>query len=385
MRSPWLLPVVFISQVWPAFPRESAQPGEVTVLMVSMQQCRPDEAWLEAEQAARTEFESLNLDVEVVQCTAMGEREHRADLGEIADKNNADCAFRILRSPSGDSSQVEIWINDRISGKTSYRLLHTDCDTVPEAARVTALKIVDVLQASLLKLPPRGRAQGSMPAEVSRPIEEPDAGPKEPAGAPEAHRNDKVEKKPAAASGPVVETSAETEEPSGPFGLRLGAGLLTSPGGAGLLWAAQLCLRWEALEELSFELDGTLSFSGQDIESNGARSSFDLTAVRAWVLFDALRQGTWRPSFGLGAGVVVPWSKGVDSNEFLAHTDKTLVAYVGISAQLAVLLTRYLGLRLGARAGLLFPEVRVLFDGEQVAAFGRPMVEGFLDLELRIP
>jgi len=54
--------------------------------------------------------------------------------------------------------------------------------------------------------------------------------------------------------------------------------------------------------------------------------------------------------------------------------------------QMAVVLTRYLWLRTGFSVGLTLPdEITVVFAGEKVAAFGRPLLEGFLGLEGRVP
>jgi hypothetical protein len=318
-----------------------------------MQDCCPDEAWPEAERAARAEFDALNLPVEVVACKATDDRQRRRELEQVARDKNAFCSLRIVRLREGTGSDVEIWVSDRITGKTSFRLLHTDGKPEPEEARVTALRLVEVLRASLLEFsqPPKADERFSL-RDTS------DVG---------------------------LKVSAKETARPGPIGLRAGAGFVTSPGGAGFQPAAQLCVRWEAFEQLAFELDGLLTFSGEDIQLQGSRSTFDLAAVRAWVLWIAPGGGIWRASFGLGAGVVVPWTNALNASEFLVQSDSTAVAYIGTGVQLGVTITRWLRFRLGLRGGFLIPEVRISIDDEPAADFGRPMIEGFANLEVRIP
>jgi hypothetical protein len=49
------------------------------------------------------------------------------------------------------------------------------------------------------------------------------------------------------------------------------------------------------------------------------------------------------------------------------------------------MITRWLHFRLDLRGGLLVPEVTVSIAGDPAATFGRPLIEGFANLELRIP
>jgi hypothetical protein len=323
------------------------------VVLVSMQKCCPDEAWPEAERAARAEFESLNLLVEEMDCTATSDSQRRRELEQVAQDKNAFCALRIVRIPQGSGSNVEIWVNDRITGKTTFRLLHTDIEPNSEEARLTALRLVEILRASLL--------EHTHPPEADELFSLSDA----------------------RVSDLQVSTN-DTTRP-GPIGIRAGVGLVTSPGGAGFHAAAQLCVRWEAFEQLAFELEGLLSFTGEDIGHQGMRSTFDLAAVRAWVLWNAPGGGILHTSLGIGAGLVVPWTNALDSSEFLVHSDRATVTYVGLGAQLGVEINRWLQLRLEIRGGLLFPEVTISFDDDSAASFGRPMVESFANLEVRIP
>ena len=323
------------------------------VVLISMQSCCPDEAWPEAERAARAEFEALNLTVEVVTCGTEEDRQRHRELERVARERNAFCALRIVRVRQGTGSDVEIWVNDRITGKTTFRVLHTDGKPEPEEARLTALRLVEVLRASLL--------ERSHPPQADERFSLRDAR--------------------------AVDLKVSAGEPSRPgkFGVRVGAGFVTSPGGAGFHAAAQLCIRWEALDQIAFELNGLLTITGEDIQHQDARTTFDLAAVRAWVLWNAHGQGIWRASLGLGAGLVVPWANAQNASEFRIHSDRGAVTYLGAGAQLGIEINSWLHFRLGLRGGLLFPEVTIAIDDQPVASFGRPMVESFANLEVRIP
>ena len=59
---------------------------------------------------------------------------------------------------------------------------------------------------------------------------------------------------------------------------------------------------------------------------------------------------------------------------------------IGASAQLAVVLIRHLWLRTGFSVGTTVPrEIAVRFGGHEVASFGRPVLEGFIGMEVRVP
>jgi len=117
------------------------------VILVSMQKCCPEEAWPEAELAAKDEFRSLKFQVETMAGLAKDARERRLELGVFADRKQAACAVRIVRLPDGESCNTEIWVSDRGTGKTIMRILYTPSTTDREAARVNALTIYRYVNA----------------------------------------------------------------------------------------------------------------------------------------------------------------------------------------------------------------------------------------------
>jgi len=345
--------LVFLATLLLYLPAAQSQEKKPLVILVSMQKCCPEESWPEAELAARDEFRSLKFNVETMSGLAKDSRERRLELGVFADRKQAVCAVRIVRLPDGDSCNTEIWVNDRDTGKTIMRILYTPSTTDREAARLTALRLVEALLASM--------------AEASQYQGEPDG----------------VD--PTAEMAALTRVKRKGPPPPPPFGFRLGTGFISSPGGTGTLGAVQVCLRWDAFEKFSFELDTILSVIGDDISKEGNASTFDAAAIRVWAVWEFLRLHNLRGHLGAGAGIVLPWAKGVESANYLSTTDRTVTAYAGLTTQLAYEFNRNFGLRFDLKVGFAIPEVRVYFAEIQAATFGRPMVEGFLNLEVKMP
>ncbi len=323
------------------------------IVLVSAQQCCPEQAWPQAEQAARDEFRALEYRVETLAGLAKDDRERRLELGVFADRRQADCAVRILRLPDGESCNTEIWIKDRKTKRTIFRILYTPGSTDRESARLTALRLVEALKASL-------QEAGRHPAEPDRVY-------------------------PQAEMAALTGVRRKLSPPPAFFGLRLGAGFISSPGGTGTLGAVQACLRWDAFSNFAFELDTVLSVTGDNIRKQGNSSTFDAAAIRAWALWEFMQMEKLRAHLGAGAGIVLPWAKGLSSENFLPVTDRTTAAYAGLITQLAYQFNRNFGLRFDLKVGFALPEIRVYFADTQAATFGKPMVEGFLNLEVKMP
>lgn len=324
--------------------------GQARIVVVSLGECCPEEAWIEAESSVREEFTALDFNVEIVSGTAISEQDRRVELVEMAKEHGAVCALRIVRSHVGAGS-VELWIVDRITGKTVLRSLPVPPVADREAASIVALRAVELLRASLFEL----HAPEPPPGEAAPP-------------------------------GPAVELAGDVKPgPSGPVGLRTGLSVLGSPGGAGALGSVGWAVSWTFLRPLSVEVEGLVTFAGRDVASGSGASTFDSAAVRAWILWTFINRGIVRPAIGAGAGVLVSWTKGLRSDVHLVTTDRVATGYAGITAQLALALSRRVWLRAGVNLGGSIPTTRILFADEVVATFGLPLVEGYVCLEIRIP
>jgi hypothetical protein len=323
-----------------------AYADEAKIVLLSLGSCCHDEAWPEAEKAAVQELQGFDFTVEVVQGTAVTEKDRRIELLETAQQHDAICALRIVRLTEGGG--VDLWIIDRVTGKMVYRQIPLDVAQGSQSASLVALRVVELLRASLLEL------------------ELPDVKPQTP---PPQPAKDLVDR--------------DRDKPEGPVGLLTGASLLGSFEGAGIQGAINWIVNYRPIPRLAVELEGLVSFASQNISDDNRSATFDVAAVRAWVLWFIIPHGVVRPVLGAGGGMLVPWAQEVkDGNAKKKHG---LVAYVGGTLKVVLALTRTFWLRVSVAAGTALPEVRIKFNEEKVAFFGMPLIEGQLLLEFRIP
>jgi hypothetical protein len=353
LRAGWTIAALLTAFVASQEPRADDELPPI-VLLMSLEECCPDEAWPEVEKAVAAELEALRLRVHLV--NGEDSRARGDELDRVALEHGAACAIRIARATGDDPSGVEIWIADRATDKTTMRRIEVEEKDGGSGVAIAALRTVEALRASLLEL----RITRSAPAELTP--------------APEL-----VE------IADEVKVDSGEERPAKPhrFGLALGFGPSGSPGGVGVIGSVVAVAGWHAIEHLSIEIDGALSAAGEDIEQSGARSTFDYATVRAWASWDIRGRGVLRPMLALGGGPLFSWTEGQDTEGFAGSTELATVAYLGGAAQLGIAVARSFWLRLGARVGALLPEVRVEFAGDEVASFGQPLVEGFALVEVR--
>lgn len=315
-----------------------------------MHACCPEEAWGEAERRAKTELEALGLEVLFLDSKATGEQDRRAELEAMARERRAACALRIIRPPRGKGGGIELWVSDRITHKTVFRHLGGGKVTA-ESASITALRTVEILRASLIELKLVGRRP---PAVVVPPV--------------------------------IARVADESIQERGHLiGLRLGPAGSWSRGGTGGRGGTGLAISWSPRPHLGFEIDGLLSFLGEPVDDQSSSALFYFAALRAWALWEIVDRGLLRPACGIGGGILIPWSRGDQSTVFDSVTDTTITAYLGGTASLALALSRLLWLRFGGRAGVSLPEVTVSFGQQAIVRFGQPLLEGYVDLELRVP
>jgi hypothetical protein len=348
---------------------DSAGAAPAKVVIISMKACCAAEAWEAAEKTAAAEFSALGFDVETVDGTATDTEGQWAELGTIVEEKKAVCALRISLADAGSSKGADVWVNETVTGKTIYRFIPFEGSPDAEAASVVALRVVELLRASLLELTmaPEGAKEAGPPAEVVAMIEK-----KEPA--PRAKLDKELAVPP-----PVSEPA------TGQVGLRLGAEALGSPGGMGAMGAVNLSLRWNFVPYLSAELDAMITFVTPSVRQGNASASFDISAVRGWLLWEFLRGRILRLCVGAGGGVLVAWSRGFVSGFFETRTDVTYSGYAGGTVQAAIVLSKNLWLRWGFIVGSSLPPIRVTFWDLGVARFGMPIMEGFLNIEIRVP
>jgi hypothetical protein len=325
-----------------------AHAEEARIVLLSLASCCPDEAWPEAEKAAVQELQGFDFTVEVVDATAVSEKDRRIELLETAKSHDAVCALRIVKLTEGGG--VDLWIIDRVTGKMVYRQIPLKVEQDPESASIVALRVVELLRASLLEL------------------ELPDVTPQ------------------LAPPQPTMQVVARDRpvKPEGPVGLLTGVSVLASPGeDTGVQGAISWLIDYRPIPPIAVELEGLVSFASSDIRKGNLTATFDVAAARAWLLWFIRPTGVVRPVIGAGAGIIIPWSQGVMSGR--AHKEYGLVAYAGGTFKLVFAVTRSFWIRASFATGAVAPRVKIFFNGTRVARFGLPLLEGQLLLEIRIP
>ena len=347
--------------------------GQAKVVIVSLADCCKDEAWIEVENLAMAELQTLGFNVDVVQGKEPGDDEWENELKSVSEKRGALCALRIIRPIAGTGGGVHVWMINADTGKSVYKKIPVNEGTDAEAASLVALQVVEMLRAS----------QFESNSDEPENIEQEDV--------PEPPTDDKQNEPKKKDNIPEVAGRNEDSKPVSPsrwaqsVGIRLGMEALGSPDSVGGLGAIDLGIRWNFHDYLAVELDGFVSLIGEDLVRDEASASFDVAAVRAWFLWRLYNKGRFRSCMGIGGGALIAWSEGSAPEGIETQSDRTVVPFIGGTLQLAVVLLKYLWIRCGFIAGSSLQEIYLRMLGEKAAEFGAPLLEGFLSLEVRFP
>jgi hypothetical protein len=371
-------------------------------VVLRLGRCCAAEAWPAVERATAAELRALALEVELVSLPAGKPTRTRHALAALARRHQACGALRIARrrrrpdprdgSGGGNGARtsgqppeiVSVTLLDRATGKSSYRDLPRPAGK--DAANLVALRVVELLRASLLELRMAGRRpRPRLPGSVARLVNDI---PVEPVGEGPDRRGDGAgpRRRPGGERPPGVRRGGPgSPGGSGRHGLRLDLTAVGSPGEIGALGQLGLAYRYRALGWLSLELTAATSVVRGELSYDGIGSTFDVAVLAGWLCWEWPALGRLRASFGVGGGVAVPWAVGQPNPRYAAGRDASLSGYVGAALQAAVVLTPRLWLRLGFEAGAALPEIRVQYGGRTVARFGQPLLAGHVGLELRLP
>ncbi len=286
------------------------------------------------------ELESLGFRAVVLDPSA--EPASRASLEASARQAGAIAAIRAVPSERG----VEVWIADRVTGKTVLRDLANDRGT-PDLDDALALRVVELLRASLLEIALPTPSRGEVPA------------------TPEI-----VEKM--SVSLPIV---AERPPPPPTWRLSLAPGLLLSPGGFGASASLALGLDWTPGDHVGVFALAAIPLTGAHIER--AQGSADLTILLAgggMRFLPVSPKSAWIPSIDLGLAAVSLRSAGTANPGFGASSPSAVTAAPFARLGLAFAPTARLRLRADVLAGLAAPGIAVEFAQHAVATWGAPLV-----------
>ncbi len=258
--------------------------------------------------------------------------------------------------PSADEPRLEIWVVDRVTGKTVERTVQGPRGVDPEADRVIAMRVIELLRASFRELELSDR-----PPEQS-------------------------EVQPTAAVRGLAAGAKPRPRAVPRFFVNVGPWLALSPGGLGPLGGLRLGSRWLVYGRLGLELHLLLPAVGTSIEAEEGSARVFLGSVAvgpSYLLTDPA--GSWHLDLGAGSGTALLPMRGEAEGIWEGRTRIATSIPVYGRAGIAVRIAReQLRLRLDIQSGALIPAATVRFAGREVARWGEPFVVASVLLDLGI-
>lgn len=300
----------------------------------------------------RAELRELGFAVALVQ--APEEAPSRELLEATARDRGAVAAFRIVRSRSG----VEVWIFDRLTGKTLLREVIVDDEPDPAArAALIATRAVELLRASLLELAtphPHMARDVEVPREVRDLVTPP--------------------RRPRRQGGMILT-------------LTTGPALALSPGGVGPSAHALVEVGLRLSPSLRASAVLALPIAVDTLEGDaGTASVAPFLAGAALTLHLRSFTRALRPSLRVGLAAALLRMEGETNRDgTVGRVDTTVSMLPFGGGALRLSLARRIRLVAAADVGIALPQPVVRFLGERVAFWGMPLFLFTLGLELEGP
>ncbi len=322
------------------------------VVLVKNGDTESPSAWPEAEEAVRQELLLTNLMVETVWGPVGDVDSEQNRLQRIAEENKAAAAVRLVRSTETNEAGVELWVVDRVTGKTTFRKLDVKQEAGSGAVIDVAVRTVEALRASLLELRMVERQSTTTPVP------------------PKSER---------------IAADTRVRSDTHLVGLGFGGAGNYSPGGVEIRGSFEILAVVQPLRGLDIELNGTLSPLGKELKTDkeSSSSTFSYSLIRLMLFYRFFPHSMFQPSIGLSGGMLVGWVEGRADNEVLKQ-ETAVVPYLGGGLRGFLFIKKSLAFVLGAFGGTTFPKLTLTHGTKfEAARFGRPFVELSLTLQLR--
>jgi hypothetical protein len=268
------------------------------------------------------------------------------DLGDVARSRGAVAAVRIVPTGKG----VEVWVADRVTGKTVSREIILP-DDEGETEGLVATRTVELLRASLMEI----RAPHPSRGEV------------EPAPEIEA----------------IAYEPAPKKMPPRLLELELGPSVTAGAFDAPPMMHVSLGAEVRPLETLGFGLVALLPVIGSTVRSEEGRADLRVILAGArvrWSFEDASKVVV--PCLGAGATVTMSGIEGRGGAGYAGRDEWVFAATPFVDVGAALRLTDILRLRLDALGGWTVPRTVVLLAGHRALDWGGPLLVGTLALEI---
>jgi hypothetical protein len=283
----------------------------------------------------RAELEGLGLDVIVIRPPDEASPS-RAPLDQAARNVGAVAAVRLVVSSEG---KVEVWVADRVTGKSVVRELDAS-ESASDAA--VAVGTVELFRASLMELHAVDAPHGDAPA------------------------TDKLR----ALALPVSSSSFDPR-----LGIAVGGAIDLGLRGLGPSADATLGV-WARLEgRLGLRAFGYATLSPAHVTTASGAIDVRSQTFGAMLAYDlAAATASWVPSVSLGAAASHVSSTGTAAPPFVGTTDDTWVAGPAADLGLAWAFVRGLRLRADARGAVAFDAPSIRTPAGRAATFAAPLV-----------
>lgn len=272
----------------------------------------------------------------------------REILEDVARETDSFAAIAIVEPT--EAPAVDIWVADRVTGKTVLRRIDAG-DDPRQGPGIVALRAAELLRASLLELHLPDRPRGEVePAREVRSFVQP---------APTAPAPDRP---------PPREPAPERER----FGVGLGGALWLAPGGIPAAPAPRLSIWWRPLEDWA----AGIALSGPAVGSVSGESG-SASIDQELALLELRYEPPFRPIAPIaraGVGAFRLGARGAARDPLQDRSGAALAFAAAVGGGARLPLARHVSLMLDATAIGLFPKPVVRFAGERVAETGRPLL-----------
>jgi len=265
-----------------------------------------------------------------------------ADLQAVARELDVAAAILVDARPG----ELELWVVDRVTGKTLIRSVTVgDSDSVG-AARIAAVRAIDLLRASLRELEER-------------------------APLPEAE----------VAPSPVVR---QVLRPSAPrFGLGFGPMVAGAMGGIGPTAHVLLALQYLPHPRFGIGTRAVAPIAGARVGASEGSARVHIGWLVIGPRFALARpQRTVVPSIGLGIGPAFVGMSGDARPPYAGRRDLVVAALAELDLAVAIAVHPRLRIWLDASAGAVLPRVGLRFGGRRVASWGWVAGTGTIGLQI---
>ena len=333
--------------------------------------------------AARVSAELTTLGFEVQSVTATAPPA-RGPLEATAHDVGAVAAVRVAPSRRG----VEVWVVDRVTGKTVLREISLGSSEGDTAAALVASRAVELLRASMLEVNMPHPSRGDVPPpEIVEQLAPPPSEPEAPAAAesppPRSPPPPSPSPPPTAATPPERDSAPPTKpDPRGGRFASIGPSLLASAGGIDPSVGVFVGYRQRAYESLLVEGFAQVPVSPPAVEAREGSATVGASMLGAGLGLETDDRATL--TAGGGAGVALVWLhlEGSAQAPFRSSEDDLFAAGPYLRGALGARLARSMRVRADVLGGVALPQPVVRFAGREVARFGRPFGVVSLSLEL---